>query len=357
MAIIRIEGLTKAFRDGEQTHTVLDGLDLEIADGQFLALLGRSGSGKSTLLNCLAGIETPDTGSIHVDDVELTALGDRERTHLRRDRIGIVFQFFNLLPILPVLENVALPALLRGRPRGEVFERAHHLLQELDLDDRASEMPDHLSGGEQQRVATARALINEPALLLADEPTGNLDADTAERTLDLLRQVNQRHGVTVLLVTHADEAARTAQRVAHLVGGRIEWPPEPVVEEAPSEEAPAEEAAAATAVEAPKKKKRKKGPPKGALFKKVEAPEPEPEPASDPPHEPATGAEGTTTTPSPPDDPPAAESQASAEAAKPAEESTEPKPRPKVRPSAKAAALFQKSDPDADPDSGDDDGS
>jgi putative ABC transport system ATP-binding protein len=352
MATIRIEGLTKAFRDGEQIHTVLDGLDLEIADGQFLALLGRSGSGKSTLLNCLAGIETPDAGSIHVDDVELTALGDRERTHLRRDRIGIVFQFFNLLPMLPVLENVALPALLRGRARGEVFERAHELLQELELGDRASEMPDHLSGGEQQRVATARALINDPALLLADEPTGNLDADTAARTLELLRQVNERHGVTVLMVTHADEAARTARRVAHLVGGRIEWPPEPVVEETTTEEAPTDEAPAPAAEEAPKRK-RKKGPPKGALFKKADEPEPEAE------AQPSGETEQDAAEPSTGGDRPA-EQEPTDE--KPAEEPTEkpadePRSKPKVRPSAKAAALFQKSDPDADSGGGDDDGS
>lgn len=347
MATIRIEGLTKAFRDGEQIHTVLDGLDLEIADGQFLALLGRSGSGKSTLLNCLAGIETPDAGSIHVDDVELSALGDRERTHLRRDRIGIVFQFFNLLPMLPVLENVALPALLRGRARDEVFERAHELLHELELGDRASEMPDHLSGGEQQRVATARALINDPALLLADEPTGNLDADTAARTLELLRQVNERHGVTVLLVTHADEAARTAQRVAHLVGGRIEWPPEPVVEDTAAEEVATEEAGA-PAEEAPKRKK-KKGPPKGALFKKASEPEPEAEAGSTD----DAAADERVADDDPPDDHPSEEKPSEE---KPTQERpAEPESRPKVRPSAKAAALFQKSDHDADSDGGEDD--
>ena len=339
MATIRIEGLTKAFRDGEQIHRVLDGLDLEIADGQFLALLGRSGSGKSTLLNCLAGIETPDSGTITIDGTEITSLSDRDRTHLRRDRIGIVFQFFNLLPMLPVLENVALPALLRGRPRAEVLDRAHRLLEELGLADRASEMPDHLSGGEQQRVATARALINEPALLLADEPTGNLDAETASRTLELLKQVNADHGVTVLMVTHSDEAARAASRVAHLVGGRIEWPPEPV--EVPTETpvASTEHAAEAEAVaEAPKRKK--KGPPKGALFKKAGDPEPSAdEILADLPADLDAPEQAAPT-----------ESAPAGSASTQAEKPDEPSAKPKMRPSAKAAALFNKTEDTNDDD-------
>ena len=247
--MIRIEALTKTFRDGGLTHTVLDGLDLELEEGAFVALLGRSGSGKSTLLNCIAGIETPDSGRVLIGDEEITTLRDRDRTRLRRDHVGIVFQFFNLLPMVSVLENVALPALLRGGDRKAILERARTLLDELGLADRADEMPDHLSGGEQQRVATARALINQPRLLLADEPTGNLDAETASRTLELLREVNAQHGVTVLMVTHSDEAAAAADRVAHLVGGRIEWPepepepePEPAVEPEESAEAEAEPA-------------------------------------------------------------------------------------------------------------------
>ena len=349
MATIRIQGLSKAFRDGATTHTVLDGLDLEIEDGRFVALVGRSGSGKSTLLNCLAGIETPDAGTIHVDDVELTSLNDRDRTRLRRDRIGIVFQFFNLLPMLPVLENVALPALLRGGKRTEVLDRAHRLLDELGLADRASEMPDHLSGGEQQRVATARALINQPALLLADEPTGNLDATTATKTLDLLKQVNEDHGVTVLMVTHSDEAAKVAQRVAHLQEGRVEWAPEPVAEAATPESTAEETAPAETPADAPPKRKRKKGPPKGALFKSSGKPAPEPEPESEAadaaPAEAAPDVdavidqalESDEAAPDPPETPRDPEDGAS---------ETEPKKK-KVRPSAKAAALFNKTDDDA----------
>ena len=246
--------------------------------------------------------------------------------------------------MMPVLENVALPALLAGKARTAVFERAHALLDELGLADRASEMPDHLSGGEQQRVATARALINEPAFLLADEPTGNLDADTAAKTLELLKQVNASHGVTVLMVTHSEEAARCAGRVANLVEGRVEWAPEPV---APEAEAPAEaEAAAETPAEEAPKKKKKKGPPKGALFKSAgapaaatPAPEPEPVPEPEPEPEPETA-----------EAPEAASDDASTEnAAEPAAEETadavpaETEPK-KNRPSAKAAALFQKPD-------------
>lgn len=219
--MIRIQGLTKAFQDGGQTHVVLRDLDLEIESGCFLALLGRSGCGKSTLLNCIAGLEAPDAGTISIGDREITELDDATLTRLRRDRIGIVFQFFNLLPMLSVLDNVTLPAMLGGGRSGPIRERGLALLDELGLVDRATEMPDHLSGGEQQRVATARALINQPDVILADEPTGNLDAETAARTLELLRDVNQRHGVTVVLVTHSAEAARAAQRIASMEGGRI----------------------------------------------------------------------------------------------------------------------------------------
>jgi len=219
--MVRVEGLAKSFQDGEERHTVLADLDLAVAPGSFLALLGRSGSGKSTLLNCLAGLERPDRGRIWLGDVDLTALPDGPLTRFRRDRIGIIFQFFNLLPMLSVLDNVALPALFRGERRAAARARAMALLSELELGTRAAEMPDRLSGGEQQRVATARALVNGPDLLLADEPTGNLDAVTAARTLALLSDVNARRGVTIIMATHSVEAARAAGRIVHLAGGRI----------------------------------------------------------------------------------------------------------------------------------------
>jgi putative ABC transport system ATP-binding protein len=225
--MIHIEGLTKSFRDGDAQHEVLCGVDLDIAAGDFVALIGRSGSGKSTLLHCLAGIETASKGTISIDGIELTSLDETARTHLRRDRIGIIFQFFHLLPALSVRDNVELPAQLRGDAASAIRERSDALLEELGLLDRATQFPDRLSGGEQQRVAIARALINEPSLLLADEPTGNLDVDTAESILELFREIHQKHGVTILMATHSEEAAAAATRTAELIAGEIEWTPEP----------------------------------------------------------------------------------------------------------------------------------
>lgn len=219
--MIRVQGLVKTFRDGKRVHDVLRSLSFSVAEGEFVALLGRSGSGKSTLLNCLAGIETPDGGSIHVDGRDLTRLDDDARTHLRRDSIGIVFQFFNLLPVITVLDNVLLPAELAGRAGPATRERALRLLDELGLMSRRSELPDHLSGGEQQRVAIARALINEPRLLVADEPTGNLDSKTGASTLELLGRINQERKLTIVMATHSREAAAHASRTVRLEDGMI----------------------------------------------------------------------------------------------------------------------------------------
>jgi putative ABC transport system ATP-binding protein len=221
--MIHIEGLTKSFLDGEELHGVLRGVDLDIAAGDFVALVGRSGSGKSTLLHCIAGIETADAGRIEIDGVDLAGLDETGRTRLRRDRIGIVFQFFHLLPALTVRDNVELPAQLRGDDPAAIRRRSTALLEELGILDRAAQFPDRLSGGEQQRVAIARALVNEPALLLADEPTGNLDADTAGTILELFRQIHDRHGVTILMVTHSTTAAAVARHTAELVDGQVDW--------------------------------------------------------------------------------------------------------------------------------------
>lgn len=222
--MIEVRDLHKSFADGGQTVPVLRGVDLQVGRGEFVALVGRSGSGKSTLLNLVAGLDVPDRGSITIDGVELTSLDDRRRTLFRRDRIGIVFQFFNLLPVLSALDNVALPALLAGRPRQEVEVRARELLARVGLGGRADDFPDRLSGGEQQRVATARALVNDPALILADEPTGNLDAESAARTLELLAGLAERDGQTVLMATHDAAATSRAGRTVALVDGRIRPP-------------------------------------------------------------------------------------------------------------------------------------
>ena len=222
--MVSVRALCKRFRDGDRLIEVLRALDMDVAPGEFVALLGRSGSGKSTLLNCIAGIETIDAGAVVVNGVDLARLSDRDRTLLRRDHIGIVFQFFNLLPTLIVRDNVALPALLRGEPRRRALERAEGLLGSLGLKGRGDELPDHLSGGEQQRVAIARALINGPAVLLADEPTGNLDSATGERTLALLRTIGRERALTVIMATHSREAAAAADRVVSLVDGQLAMP-------------------------------------------------------------------------------------------------------------------------------------
>ncbi len=243
--MIRIAGLKKSFQDGDQRHDVLCGVDLDIAAGDFVALVGRSGSGKSTLLHCLAGIECADAGTIHIEEVEITSLDEAARTRLRRDRIGIVFQFFHLLPGLTVLENVELPAQLRGDRSTELRARAEALLEEVQLGERKLHFPDRLSGGEQQRVAIARALINDPALILADEPTGNLDAETADAILDLFRRIREKHGVTILMVTHSAAAAAVATRTARLVEGIIEGATPPQVIEGTDEGEGADEIAEA----------------------------------------------------------------------------------------------------------------
>ena len=220
-AEVRLTGVTREYRAGEQTLRAVDAITLEIPRGQFVAIVGRSGSGKSTLLNLLAGIDAPSSGEIRIGDQELGRLDDDALTRLRRERLGMVYQFFNLLPTLSVRENVALPALLAGEPERKVLERADRLLEEVSLTHRAHARPHTLSGGEMQRTAMARALIHEPQVILADEPTGNLDSRNAEQVLALLRRLGETHGVTIILVTHSAEAAAIADRVIELKDGRV----------------------------------------------------------------------------------------------------------------------------------------
>jgi len=219
--MLEVSALRKSFVDGDRRIDVLADIELRLGAGEFVALLGRSGSGKSTLLNCIAGLEPADAGSIRIDGQEMTGLDEIRRTLLRRDRIGIIFQFFELLPTLDVQENVALPLLLAGRPRAEANRRVAELLERLQLGARARELPEHLSGGERQRVATARALVHSPALLLADEPTGNLDSANADRSLHLLEEVRGEFGVAILMVTHSRYAASVADRRLQLADGRV----------------------------------------------------------------------------------------------------------------------------------------
>ncbi len=219
--IVQIEGLTKVYTEGDRTRAVLDNVDLEIQSGEFFVILGKSGSGKSTLLNMMSGIDLPDSGHIRIAGTEITTLDERRLTLFRRDHIGIIFQFFNLIPTLTVLENITLPAELRGAQQRIIQQRGRDLLAQVGLADRADDFPDKLSGGEQQRVAIARALVQEPALVLADEPTGNLDEDTGQRVLQLLLELTRDAGKTLVMATHNQEIVPLADRICRIQEGQL----------------------------------------------------------------------------------------------------------------------------------------
>jgi putative ABC transport system ATP-binding protein len=219
--MIRLRKLQRTYRVGDQIIHALDGVDLEIAQGEFLAIMGRSGSGKSTLLNMLGCMDRPDGGSYVLDEKAVSEMDDDELSAFRNRYIGFIFQSFHLLPRLTTLENVLLPRRYHRQGfREEDTERARRLLERVELADRHNHSPNELSGGERQRVAIARALINEPRLLLADEPTGNLDSRTSNAIMGLLRELNG-DGQTIALVTHEQEIAEYAQRQVNMKDGRI----------------------------------------------------------------------------------------------------------------------------------------
>ncbi len=225
--LVELRGLSKSYREGEQVHPVLDGIDAAFGRGELVVVMGKSGSGKSTLLNLLAGIDLPTAGEVAIAGVSIGDLGERERTLFRRRRIGFVFQFFNLLPTLTVEENLLLPAELVGLAVREARGRAAELLAAVGLSDRGSSFPELLSGGERQRVAIARALIHDPELLLADEPTGNLDLETGLEVLGLLDRLTRQAGKTMVMATHSREVVGVADRVFKIEGGRlVERPPD-----------------------------------------------------------------------------------------------------------------------------------
>ena len=219
--VVRIRELTKIYHQGERVRHILDGVSFDIEKGEFFVLLGKSGSGKSTLLNLISAIDREDAGRIFIDNTEITALAERQQTLFRRDNIGIVFQFFNLIPTLTVIENITLPRELGGEPRTRAENRARFLLERVGLATRADEFPDKLSGGEQQRVAIARALVHEPELVLADEPTGNLDEETGEQILALLLELTRDAGRTLIMATHNPEIVPMADRVARIHDGML----------------------------------------------------------------------------------------------------------------------------------------
>jgi len=218
--MIDLDAVTKRFA-GKRDVTALDAVTLMIPRGEMVSIIGPSGSGKSTLLNLVGGLDRPTTGQVSVDGEPLRNLSDDALTKVRRDKIGFIFQFFNLLPTLSCLENVGLPLHLRGWPRKKVDERARELLTLVQLDRRMTHLPEELSGGERQRVAIARALSVYPPVLLADEPTGNLDTRTGEEIITLIRDVHQRLGCTVVIVTHDMKVAGSCQRTVSLRDGRI----------------------------------------------------------------------------------------------------------------------------------------
>jgi putative ABC transport system ATP-binding protein len=219
--LVELHDVSKSYTEGDAVRDVLSGVHVSLYPGQFVVLLGRSGSGKSTLLNLLSGIDLPSRGTVRIEGRDLVALSEHQRTLLRRERIGFIFQAFNLLPTLTVEENILLPLELTGRERLKSRERVRELLETVGLGNRADSFPDRLSGGEQQRVAVARALAHAPPLLLADEPTGNLDEQTGRKVLDLLEGLTRRENACALVVTHDPGLVSRADRVLALEAGRL----------------------------------------------------------------------------------------------------------------------------------------
>jgi putative ABC transport system ATP-binding protein len=220
MTPLVVENVRKTYRQGDREVVALDRVHLTVARGQFLAIMGASGSGKSTLLHLMAGLTSPDSGSIRINDQDITALNDKELTLFRRRQVGLVFQSFNLIPTLTARENMMLPLMLDGK-NGADARKVDELLKTLGLGHRGEHRPDVMSGGEQQRVAIGRALVTDPTVILADEPTGNLDSANSRAVCELLRDLSAIHGKTIVMVTHEPAVARYSQEVAVMKDGRL----------------------------------------------------------------------------------------------------------------------------------------
>jgi putative ABC transport system ATP-binding protein len=220
--LIRLEQVTRVYSRGGADVRAIDGITLTIPTGEFVALMGPSGCGKTTLINLIGAIDRPTSGGVWLDEERLDLLSDDRLTRLRRTNIGIVYQFFNLLPTLSASENIGLPLLLYGLPAREIAARVARQLEQVGLAHRAHHWPHELSGGEQQRVAIARAIVAEPRVVLADEPTGNLDSVAGGAVLELLQRLNREGRQTIVLATHSAEAARRAGRIVHLRDGKVE---------------------------------------------------------------------------------------------------------------------------------------
>lgn len=221
MPVVRTESLTKVYGDASHRVTALNNVNLTVGEGEFVAIMGPSGSGKSTLLYLLGGLDYPTNGKIWLKDVDISTLNDDALSRTRRTEIGFVFQFFNLIPVLTAKENVAMPLILDGVPRSKALQSAEESLRKVGLEDRKTHRPAELSGGQQQRVALARALVTNPSLILGDEPTGNLDSHASDEVVQLLRQVVDEWGRTIILVTHDPRIAAYADRIIFLKDGQI----------------------------------------------------------------------------------------------------------------------------------------
>ena len=222
MPVIKTENLKKYYGAGELTVKAVDGINLEIAEGEFTAIKGTSGSGKTTLLNLIGGLDTPTEGDVYVDGTDISKLTERELIDFRLHNIGFVFQAYNLIPVLTAYENAEFVMLLQNRPKEERRERVSSLLDAVGLSDKKNNRPNQLSGGQQQRVAVARALASKPKFILADEPTANLDSHTSANLLDMMARLNREEGMTFIFSTHDPLVIRRARRVITLIDGRIE---------------------------------------------------------------------------------------------------------------------------------------
>jgi putative ABC transport system ATP-binding protein len=218
---VRLENIEKVYKLGEIPVQALSDVSLQLSKGEFVAIMGPSGSGKTTLLNLIGVLDKPTKGEIYINGKNITKLKDRELTGLRRNTVGYIFQFYNLIPVLSAFENVELPMLISGTPKKEREERAHLLLEKVGLHGREKHRPDELSGGEQQRVAIVRALANKPSVVLADEPTGDLDSKTGKDVMQALRDLSRNEGATVIVVTHDSMVANLASRIFEMKDGRI----------------------------------------------------------------------------------------------------------------------------------------
>jgi putative ABC transport system ATP-binding protein len=219
MEILKIENLTKVYGEGENQVRALDGVSFSVEKGEFLAIIGPSGSGKSTLLHILGGVDRPTSGKVWMDGQDVYEQNEEQLAIFRRRQVGLIYQFYNLIPVLDVVENMTLPVLMDGRQVNE--ERLRELLDTLGLTDRQKNLPNQLSGGQQQRVSIGRALMNAPAVVLADEPTGNLDSKNSQEIVELLKHSNRKYGQTLIVITHDESIALQADRVIAIEDGRI----------------------------------------------------------------------------------------------------------------------------------------